>query len=309
MHYCHRKCQKLDWIEGHRNECSIMASNGQTLQRDCDRFLLRLWLSSQSKGRQSETHELFNGMKRSLDDLMTHHLDIKKDSKRMNFFGDICKRFRSCDLEFDGEQLFELFCKICINSFSILNEDLNEIGTGLYLCGSILNHSCAPNAAPVFNGIDLEVRAIRQIESHEEILINYVDLKLNKEQRQSRLSEQYYFDCNCSKCANDSDSHIDYELLKQLNEEFDQLVSEQFNWQKCYEIGKKTIPLYHEIYGPFHPDLTVQLLRVLKVNALVAPSLDDPNIVAVIKKTRNSIKITHGLGHRLNDVFNEAIGL
>ena len=227
----------------------------------------------------------------------------------MRYFDDICKRFQLCDINFDCEQLFELFCKICINSFSILNEDLNEIGTGLYICGSILNHSCAPNAAPVFNGIDLEVRAIRQIESHEEVLINYVDLKMNREDRQIRLSEQYYFDCECLKCVSDSDSDIDYELLKQLNQEFDELVSNQDNWQKCYEVGMQSIPLYHQVYGHFHPDLTVQLLRVLKVNALIAQSLDDQNILSLIRKTRNSIKITHGNTHRVNDIFNEALGL
>ena len=86
-HYCGRKCQKLDGIECHKDECPLLSTSQSkvVLVRDCDRFLLRLWMSSQCNRRQSETHELFNGMKRSLEDLMTHSQEIGSDAKRVEY--------------------------------------------------------------------------------------------------------------------------------------------------------------------------------------------------------------------------------
>lgn len=314
MFYCNKKCQKQDWNQCHRNECHLFSNNAiYFVNKDCDRFLLRLWLLTQfndkSNERLTERHELYNGLNRCFDDLITHSIEIRNDRKRMECFDEICNRFKSIDLDFDYEKLFLLFCKICINSFSILNEDLNQIGSGLYICGSVLNHSCEPNSAPIFRGIQLEVRAIKTIEANEEILINYIDLKMCGTDRRTRLREQYYFDCNCVKCSTNSDINIDYSLVKRLDKEFDELIENKNDWNKCYSIGLQTIPLYKQIYGDFHPDLTVQLMRILKVKYVIIDDFSDRNVIELIEKIRDSIKISHGFEHKLFYIFKQTIGL
>lgn len=64
---------------------------------------------------------------------------------------------------------------MCINAFNILDDNLNTIGTGIYLAASILNHSCIPNAAATFDGITLRIGAVVDIEhtDPELVIIHY----------------------------------------------------------------------------------------------------------------------------------------
>lgn len=40
---------------------------------------------------------------------------------------------------------------------------MQTLGTGIYLGASILDHSCEPNAVATFNGITLNIRALKDI--------------------------------------------------------------------------------------------------------------------------------------------------
>lgn len=53
--------------------------------------------------------------------------------------------------------------QMCINSFNILDNDMNSIGTGIYLAASILDHSCEPNAVAVFDGTTIYIRCVKSI--------------------------------------------------------------------------------------------------------------------------------------------------
>jgi len=61
---------------------------------------------------------------------------------------------------------------MCINAFNILDNNLNTVGTGIYLAASVLNHSCVPNAAATFDGITLRIGAIVDIEHTDPELVN-----------------------------------------------------------------------------------------------------------------------------------------
>lgn len=60
---------------------------------------------------------------------------------------------------------------MCINAFNILDDNLNTIGTGIYLGASVLNHSCAPNATATFDGTTLRIAAITDIEHTDPELV------------------------------------------------------------------------------------------------------------------------------------------
>lgn len=52
-----------------------------------------------------------------------------------------------------------------VNAFSILNQDMNSIGTGIYLGVSVTDHSCKPNAVATFDGTTLYIRTIDNLPS------------------------------------------------------------------------------------------------------------------------------------------------
>jgi hypothetical protein len=132
---------------------------------------------------------------------------------------------------------------------------------------------------------------------------------MNRNERQTKLYEQYYFKCQCLKCLNHLDNNIDYSVVKNLDKQMDETITNENDWHKCYSIGMQSIAFYNQIYGDFHPDLTVQLMRVLKLKVLITDKLDEREVIQLIKRTENCIKITHGFDHNLYKIFREAIGL
>jgi SET and MYND domain-containing protein len=60
---------------------------------------------------------------------------------------------------------------MCINAFNILDDNLNTIGSGIYLAASVLNHSCVPNATATFDGVELRIGAIMDIDHTDPELV------------------------------------------------------------------------------------------------------------------------------------------
>lgn len=74
-------------------------------------------------------------------------------------------------------------------------------GIGVYALASSINHSCRPNAVVSFKGRELTIRAIRQIQSGEEITISYTDQLKSTWSRRLQLLRHYYFICHCERCS------------------------------------------------------------------------------------------------------------
>lgn len=79
----------------------------------------------------------------------------------------------------------------------------HTIGCGVYLTARFINHSCDPNTRIVkFQGDQVFVQAVRDIEAGEEITFsyggNYKWQLLST--RKNMLRESYFFECNCSAC-------------------------------------------------------------------------------------------------------------
>ena len=49
-------------------------------------------------------------------------------------------------------ELLEIFGRVLINSFNIMDDAYQPVGIGLYLSASVFDHSCNPNSTIVFNG-------------------------------------------------------------------------------------------------------------------------------------------------------------
>lgn len=74
-------------------------------------------------------------------------------------------------------KLIRLSAIISINTFTIQDYLFNHAGIaiGMYSPANFINHSCNPNSVQVFNGKELNIIALRDIENEEEITISYID--------------------------------------------------------------------------------------------------------------------------------------
>lgn len=140
---------------------------------------------------------------------MPHLDDVKYDEKRMEHLQslhEILKEYLAPEHFPNQTEFLGIYGRFVINSFNILDDDLNSVGTGIYLAASILDHSCKPNAVAVFEGPQLSIRLIEDIPelNWDKIRISYIDPVDLPEVRKADLKKNYYFDCDCEKCVDET---------------------------------------------------------------------------------------------------------
>ena len=208
MYYCDNVCQKKDW-KIHKLECKIYNEHYQTISSDLERMILRLHLTLEHYPNRRTKSVKIPGTDpaqfRSYDDLPTRKEKIEKDRERFPMFENLLACFRRAGLNYDREKLFEHFCKYMMNNFTIEDLEFKDICLAIFVLESGFEHSCVPNAFLIFNGINLEVRAMRKISPDDKITISLVDSIFSKEERQKELKEHYYFICSCRKCMDDDE--------------------------------------------------------------------------------------------------------
>lgn len=87
-----------------------------------------------------------------------------------------------------------------INSLTLSSPSFDPLGLTFDPTISLINHSCNPNAAVVFDGNIAMVRSIRDIGKNEQITMSYIDNTWNRTTRRTELREQYFFECRCDGC-------------------------------------------------------------------------------------------------------------
>jgi SET and MYND domain-containing protein len=87
-----------------------------------------------------------------------------------------------------------------INAFRATLADDEPVGLCFEPTIALANHSCCPNAAVVFNGRTVSLRALDKIQKGEQIFISYIDPTQSTDERVAQLKERYFFQCECPKC-------------------------------------------------------------------------------------------------------------
>jgi hypothetical protein len=116
------------------------------------------------------------------------------------------------------------------NSFGIWQtpstEDNEMFGWAMYPSASFFNHSasliplypsliqvlypvvgCAPNVRKERIGRSLNFYTVKDVQMGEELCISYISTDDRREERRQRLSERWYFVCNCVKCESEDAMH------------------------------------------------------------------------------------------------------
>ncbi|CAL1533962.1 unnamed protein product [Lymnaea stagnalis] len=204
--YCGVACQKADW-RIHKTECKVMKRVPDT-PTDSIRLYLRLIIRYLA-GAASEKHPKDESpCLRSFTDLMSHSERIKNDPTRSGLFrvaADFVRGYTHGILQVPNDDvLLEIFGKMVINTFTIADELLQDVGVAVYTSPSILDHRCWGNAVASFDGIKIRVRAVDAIHSDSlsDVFLSYVDPVATIAERQAQLQQQYYFTCECGRCQN-----------------------------------------------------------------------------------------------------------
>ena len=177
VYYCSVTCQRKAWKSYHRQECLYLRKVMPKYPPDTCRLIARIVLKLRQGGMR-EAADLPNGEQRYFDDLMSHQREIVRDSHRIEAFQSFYEVLNHCFNEFcpPKNEVLEIYCRVLINSFNIMNDDYQSIGIGLYLSASVLDHSCDPNATVLFEGKNLILRTIKDVKKFEDLRISYTHL-------------------------------------------------------------------------------------------------------------------------------------
>ncbi|XP_047525760.1 histone-lysine N-methyltransferase SMYD3 [Pieris napi] len=233
VHYCGKSCQRAAW-DDHKWECANIKKVAPKVIPDAARLLVKI--INRLKYGDGTSYKVFYTRTsfRMWKDLMSHYSDLKKDKKRMEHFTSLCGVLYDFlnDISLPNTvDLMGLYGRMVINSFTILDNDLNSIGSAVYIAASIIDHSCNPNAVATFDGRKIIVRALVDMPKFDwkKIRISYIELMKTPFDRQKELLQSYYFVCQCEKCLNIEQLKYVH-AAKCFNQECDNPVN--VHWQK-----------------------------------------------------------------------------
>ena len=136
---------------------------------------------------------------------------------------------------------------------SPLTSSCLEIGAGIYATLSLFNHSCNPNVIRNFIGDTVVVRLLSSISSDQtELMDNYgcLSATMEKNERQTKLHEQYHFQCQCQPCV---DQWPNYDQLpegtgekKIVSKDYDEAFQRLIQGDKP---SKSDLNIYEEFLG------------------------------------------------------------
>ncbi|CAJ0961534.1 unnamed protein product, partial [Mesorhabditis belari] len=202
LYYCSQQCQKDDWAD-HKEECALLANVSPKIPTAMARLMTRILLKRRREEQGTATpYTAFNT--RTFEELMDHKANIQKDATRCEFFvclSQVLYEYVGPDLLRPAENLLSVFGKIVVNCFSIFDDELTTIGTGLYIGLSGQDHSCCPDAFVLFNGKKALLRVPHSNAKYSrELRVCYTELMQLNTRRGLELKQHYYFNCSCRLC-------------------------------------------------------------------------------------------------------------
>ena len=120
--------------------------------------------------------------------------------------------------ESEIQKIKDLLSKVKTNAFSIVapvgksdnpseNEDVVDLGVGVFQTAHYVNHSCQPNLHQSFHVGEagcppsLILTTVAPIGMHEEVCVSYIDKDLSLQERSAQLRKGYRFSCTCPRCS------------------------------------------------------------------------------------------------------------
>ena len=172
-------------------------------------MLIRLYmLVKHGSNRLDIKVDCLDGEERSFYDLIEPEISLLFGEKFSRLYKEVQEIFTRLGIENDETvDLFSIIAKYKRNFFPIIHYSsdlqlpLQIVGYGIYVAESLISLSCKPNTVPIFNGIEVEMRAIKNIDLEaEDITMSYVDIKLPRDERRANLLKNHLVYCECALC-------------------------------------------------------------------------------------------------------------
>lgn len=215
VQYCGRDCQRNDFVQ-HKLECQFLKSDRSLLLHDeqdelCCLLLRTIGaLTKLEKKKQISCQDGYtidgNGIGTICCGLDHWHGMARVPSELLLQQGQ--SSIEQIISKYANRNSFDIHKILCIfqaNNFGILSSNglYDTVGQGVYPHAAILNHSCHPNCLLRFceNVNVMEIVALRDIKSGEELTHSYVDLVHDTSTRQQHLQQLHGFVCDCVRCS------------------------------------------------------------------------------------------------------------
>lgn len=299
MHYCSSECRKADWYSGHKHECRIFGESKDDETRvhalsDSETRLLLRYLQKINRHKSKTKFLLYDARYRRLSDLMDH-ADEFRQRHNGNVLQQLTKKFRNSGLDATKDELLHLHGQLSINSWAINDSITNEaLGIGLYVEVSVFDHSCRPNVAHVFNGTQIQFRAIRSIAEGEPIFVSYTQLFDPKPSRQEFLFRNYFFECNCDRCKHETQD--DQWCIQEVSQKIRDAASPPINHEELNIWLEMKIAMLKEQCSHYHPEITLALKDMFFT---LDYESQDSRSAEVVNQFLHHAAITHGVHHPL----------
>lgn len=190
--YESKQAQKDDWKD-HKEECKAMVRVAPKKFNNETRLVAKMLNKLKRFEGKSCPEEKYHKV---MD--MEDHMDQRTPEDRVSIdenvmnFGDYVGYE---NLPESDDILYHLFGTIECNAFSITDaRGVTIVGVGIYPVISLLNTSMDPNCVSISIGKQVWVRALKEIQAGEELLINYCDEMCTIEQAKEQYKQGYYFE-------------------------------------------------------------------------------------------------------------------
>uniref|UniRef100_A0A671RYC4 SET and MYND domain containing 3 n=1 Tax=Sinocyclocheilus anshuiensis TaxID=1608454 RepID=A0A671RYC4_9TELE len=279
----------------HKRECKCLKRLQPRIPTDSVRLLTRTIFKLLSQT-ESDQEELY-----SIAEHQSHLADMSEEKKEG--LGHLCTTLQVYLGEENGDlsQLppgldpISLLARVTCNCFSISDGELQDVGVGLYLSMSLLNHDCQPNCVMIFEGKRLTLRAVRLIRPCEELTISYTDiLATSKERRwEDLLKESQALLHRYTDVVPDRNIYV----LRLLDLAMDASISLD-DYKTALEYGNRALEPYKLYYSDPHPSRAVELLRVGKLQHYMG-RLEEAQ--GSFTQAYDIMKVPHGTDHVLTN--------
>jgi predicted RNA-binding Zn-ribbon protein involved in translation (DUF1610 family) len=210
--YCSSVCRELDAPQ-HRFECSLLkafirdadwaVTENRTEIRLILKILSRRGLEQSLNERDSTQGSVWKD--HSFADFLRLDSHRKRlDAETLQMFEEVAVYLQQMDAWLAGEEvnlLVGIFLRARINGCSLWTTR-TEIGQGIYLEASLLNHSCQPTLCHFRpeRSPSLHFIAIEDVPRGEELSVCYYDAG-SLISRRDYLQHTYFFECHCRRCV------------------------------------------------------------------------------------------------------------
>ncbi|OZJ05155.1 hypothetical protein BZG36_02223 [Bifiguratus adelaidae] len=196
-YYCGGACQKLDWRQGHKQECAAFK---RLADKPVTRFPL---LRALCRIIWTNPHVL--------RDLAGSNIDAPIDAKDaedvyayLQLLREMLTPQELTKAGLEVKTLLRLLTAWRWNTFSLSPPSDPDISAvlAIYIDASFFNHSCEPNAEISFgpNGV-ATIRLMEKVDAGDEINISYCPPLSTFKEREAHLKAQFNFSCQCNKCT------------------------------------------------------------------------------------------------------------